>query len=382
MICSCSLPEEIVVLEIMKRLPVKSLLRFRCVSRMWYTIINHPCFVALHLKHSDAANWYLVCLDRFDPVQSLCCSLFSNGSLTVPSKCRIEIPLVAPPNCYGFMGSCNGLIWITEISQSGHSQTMYLWNLFTRKYRPVRPRRPLHRPAHVVSGFGFDARSHDYKIVRILHFPDVHGRCFGVIKPQVEIYSLHTDSWRTLKCRVPTFCNHKPAIFLNGNMHWYVSRIGDPREEGGHGAIVTFNVASEVFKEMAPPKEFLHKAKELLHEAVILGVSVAVLNDSLAVLINRRDVVLHPELHPELHSICSVWVMSDYGVPESWTKLYTFEACGLVMGFHGFMRNGELFMDIDGGGRVSWNPITRQFANLPLSTTCDMVTVMKSIVSV
>lgn len=68
-------------------------------------------------------------------------------------------------------------------------------------------------------------------------------------------------------------------------------------------------------------------------------------------------------------------------MPESWTKLYTSEVCGLVTGFDGFMRNGELLMYIDGRERVSWNPIAGHVANLPMSTKCDLATVMESLIS-
>ena len=42
------LPEEI-VLEILARLPAKSLLRFRCVRKTWYSNITNPNFISTHL---------------------------------------------------------------------------------------------------------------------------------------------------------------------------------------------------------------------------------------------------------------------------------------------------------------------------------------------
>ncbi|KAF8011790.1 hypothetical protein BT93_I0050 [Corymbia citriodora subsp. variegata] len=243
-------------------------------------------------------------------------------------------------------------------------QVMYLWNLFTRKHKAVRRSGLEHRfvsmeTAHMVLGFGFDARSNDYKIVRILYLDDNRrGR-----KAQVEIYMLRTDRWRSSECEVPSLCNDS-AVFLNGNLHWF---------EDGHGSIVLFDVAGEVFDKMAPPEEISH----LDADANVLVMSLAVLNDLLAVYISFID----PVMDPEQHSICSVWVMGEYGVPESWNKLYTFNPCGEVVGFDGFMRNGELLMEIYGGGRVSWNPITGQYANFPHVTRCNLVTVVESIVS-
>ncbi|XP_030462498.1 F-box/kelch-repeat protein At3g23880-like [Syzygium oleosum] len=365
------LPHDVAV-EILKRLPVECLLRFRCVCRSWRSAIDDPRLVALHWSHSalDASNWYLVCLDWCDRL----CSLFSSESLTLPYRSRIEMPFATPSGCYDFVGSCNGLICVAEVSGYGYCKAMYLWNSFTRKHRAV-PRSGLRHQfssmeaGHEYLGFGFDAGSNDYKIVRILYSEDDNRQCFGGPKPRVEIYSVSTDSWRSSECEVPVFCDNGPAVFLNGNLHWIAFKCDVAWDERGYGSIVLFDVAGEVFDEMALPEVHVDKGS--------LMVSVAVLHDSLAVFINLVDAILCPGRH----STCSIWVMGEYGVPETWTKLYTFEACGLVTKFDGFTRNGELLMEIDAGERVSWNPITGQYANLPLSIHCDLVNVVESLVS-
>ncbi|KAF8011884.1 hypothetical protein BT93_I0115 [Corymbia citriodora subsp. variegata] len=110
-----------VAVEILKRLPARSLLRFRCVCRSSCSTIDDPRLVALHSSHSalDPSNRYLVCLDfgdDLDPVQNTC-SLFSNGSLTLPFQSQIEIPFVTPhPNRYVVVGSCDGLICVSEMA--------------------------------------------------------------------------------------------------------------------------------------------------------------------------------------------------------------------------------------------------------------------------
>ncbi|XP_030462494.1 F-box/kelch-repeat protein At3g06240-like [Syzygium oleosum] len=369
------LPDDVAV-EILKRLPAKSLLRFRSVCRSWRSAIDDPRFVALHLSHSalDASNWYLVSVDWCDRL----CSLFSEGPLALPPLSQIAIPFVTPPDCCMIVGSCDGLICVAEISGHGFGRTMYLWNLFTRKHKAVRPSGPEHQfsfmeTPHEALGFGFDARSNDYKIVRILYVLDDDGRCFGGMEPRVEIYSLGAHSWRSLACEVPALCQDDPAAFLNGNLHWFASKFGDlGEEEGGYGSIVLFDVAGEVFDEMALPPEEISDA-----DSDALVMSLAVLNNLLAVFIS----FIKAAVDPELHSVCSVWVMREYGVPQSWTKLYTFKACGVVAGFDGFTKNGELLMELDGGERVSWNPITSQFTNLPLLTEYDLVTVVESLIS-
>ncbi|XP_030462504.2 F-box/kelch-repeat protein At3g06240-like [Syzygium oleosum] len=367
------LPHDIVV-EVLKRLPVKSLLRCRCVCRSWRSTMDDPRFVALHLSHSalDASNCYLVCLDWCRHL----CSLFSNESLTLPSRSQIEVPFVTPAGRYDFVGSCNGLICIAELSRNGFSQAMYLWNLFTGKHKAVPQSGLGHQffsmeTAYESLGFGFDAGSNDYKIVKILCFEDDNGQCFGGPNPRVEIYSLSTDSWRSLECEVPVFYDNGSAVFLNGNLPWIAFKFDVVWDEGRYGSMVLFDVAGEVFDEMDLPEEILH-----MDNGGLIAY-VAVVNDLLAVFVNIIDAVMHPESH----SICSVWVTREYGVLESWTKLNSFEACGLVTGFDGFARNGEPLMEINEEERVSWDPITGHCANLPLSTQCKLVTVIESLVS-
>ncbi|KAL0414846.1 UNVERIFIED_CONTAM: hypothetical protein Sradi_1686300 [Sesamum radiatum] len=40
-----------VLSEVLSRLPVKSLLRFKCVSKFWVELINTPYFISLHLHN-------------------------------------------------------------------------------------------------------------------------------------------------------------------------------------------------------------------------------------------------------------------------------------------------------------------------------------------
>ncbi|XP_028801586.1 F-box protein At5g49610-like [Neltuma alba] len=49
------LPPEVII-SILLRLPVKSLMRFRCVCKEWKNLFKTPSFVAEHLHHSTKQN--------------------------------------------------------------------------------------------------------------------------------------------------------------------------------------------------------------------------------------------------------------------------------------------------------------------------------------
>ncbi|XP_059658409.1 putative F-box protein At1g50870 [Cornus florida] len=63
-----SLPKDI-IFEILKQLPVETLLRLRCVSKLWCSIIHDPVFIKSHHKHSHTRRGgvrILISHDNFD----------------------------------------------------------------------------------------------------------------------------------------------------------------------------------------------------------------------------------------------------------------------------------------------------------------------------
>ncbi|KAK3411373.1 hypothetical protein EUGRSUZ_I00132 [Eucalyptus grandis] len=95
-----------IVEEILKRLPVRSLLRCRCVYKSWRDTIDGPRFVALHQEHSalHASNWHLACVEWCDPPRNLpepVLSVFSGDSL---SMTKMKIPFAAPTSRYALVG--------------------------------------------------------------------------------------------------------------------------------------------------------------------------------------------------------------------------------------------------------------------------------------
>ncbi|KAK3411234.1 hypothetical protein EUGRSUZ_I00001 [Eucalyptus grandis] len=339
------LPNDIVS-DILKLLPVKSLLRFRSVCHSLRDTVDDPSFVALHLSHS--AHWHLAFLSWGD-TPGTSCFLFAGQSFS-PSHATYLFRRTS--TALRFVDSRDGLICVTRVSRGeSYGKSFEMWNLFTKRGKVI-PRSGPEREftsggtCRIVVGFAFDASKKDYKIVRILHDPIDDNRCLG------EIFSLYTESWTRLDCEVPSLIGSRPAVFLKGNLHWFVSKDDDLQMDRKNGSIIWFDVANEVFDEMPLSQEL--KDRVSVDREVILSV----LNELLTVCTLRWE---EPYGQPQPQSICSVWIMGEYGVPNSWTKKYTLRYGRQVSRLHGFTRNGELLMDLDKEERASWNPIVEYF---------------------
>ncbi|KAF8011755.1 hypothetical protein BT93_I0020 [Corymbia citriodora subsp. variegata] len=343
-------------------------MRFKCVSKSWRCMIDDPDFVAMHLKHSalSGTNWYVLLMDWYFSRNQMS-SLYPDKSITAASQLEIEVPFVHPIGNYSVVGSCNGLICVAEANSEDGSQTIFLWNLFTRKYKALQSSHPDFVDTRTVLGFGYSDRINDYKVVRITYFHDKYEGYLGGLESEVEVYSLSSDMWQPIAFENQCELSDLSTVSFNGNLHW-ISIVADEDHFCSYGSIITFVVADEVFSEIALPKSS--------HVGVKYSrVYLSALNSSLVLLIN------HVDLRCQLNDMCYVWVMMEYGVPESWIKLHTLDLGGGVSRFNGFTRSGELLMDTFQHELILWNPSMGPTRLLQTLGAFDLVTVVESLVS-
>nr|XP_011465708.1 PREDICTED: F-box protein At4g22390-like [Fragaria vesca subsp. vesca] len=189
-----------------------------------------------------------------------------------------------------------------------------IWNPTVRKFmilpRPVDIGRIKWRPRQTHHAFGHDSRNNDYKVLRIVSGV-IDGEPFRV---EVLVYSLARGSWRTLAVDVPACYYFEPAAaagvssFLNGASHWIQTLkndvYGKQREEY---VIVWFNMETELFGEIQMPEAFRkHKPCSIYF--------ISKYEEYLA--------LIESSIIQEGRYGLQVWVMKEYGVVESWTRLY------------------------------------------------------------
>jgi F-box interacting protein len=319
------LPDEVVV-DILQRLPVKSLLRFRLICRSWNSLITTPAFIDSHLNRSiennDSNNLpHPLLIVRYCPENPNAehYKLFRDDEAF--EECtELEFPIKSRRiNHFLLIGSENGLICFLE------QERYILWNPSIRKVVTL-PKPCITRKTHgscwLRQAFGFDPRTNDYKVVRIAYsaFAD---------KVMVEVYSFSTGSWRITSNSVPSLDYvHDtywlvPKACLKGSVHF----AGSTR---GNKAVFSFDLRDEVFREMILPDKIGDRRLET--DTCVF----CVFRDSLALLCYYEH---------ERKKYCSIWVMKEYGLVDSWVKLFTIDIAGGIGKVVGFRMNGHIILE-------------------------------------
>ncbi|KAK7363828.1 hypothetical protein VNO77_05986 [Canavalia gladiata] len=282
------LPAEVIT-DILSHLPVKSLLRLRATCKWWRSLIDKTHFIFFHLSKSiDTKNWNISLLLRHRS------HLYQVNLHALDEAVELNHPLMCYSSSINVLGSCNGLLCISNIADD-----FALWNPSLRKHR-ILPADRLNRPqsslfAARVYGFGYDPFTNDYKLVSISYFVDLHNRSFD---SQVQLYSLRSDAWKVLPSMPYALCCARTmGVFVGVALHWVVTRKLEPNEPD---LIVSFDLRLESFREVPLPVSVNGNFE----------MNVAQLGGCLCMVEDRG-------------SGFDVWVMRVYGSRESWCKLFT-----------------------------------------------------------
>ncbi|KAG5551857.1 hypothetical protein RHGRI_010081 [Rhododendron griersonianum] len=243
---------------------------------------------------------------------------------------EVEFPFKLP-FAYDFrvVGSYNGLLclsdkWLCRSYGYNDQCQIFIWNPSTRKSVTLPTAPKPHCPNISVYGFGAHPTTQEYKVIRL----EYKLESLFQIPQKVEIYTQGTRSWRVISSAPPPHCFVTfmwSQAFLNGIVHW-VAR--DPCVEVGfRNLVILFDMASESFSEiMLPPTLASNQNPKSL--------SIHVFGESLAVsCTGERD-----------GDAGSIWLMKEYGVAESWTKLFSSKLLGMPNKTLGFRKNGEVLL--------------------------------------
>ena len=140
---------------------VKSIITCTCVSKTWKYLIQNPTFISNHLHHSNNNNHPLLLFGLIEENEKEQYVLHFDDNQDFNEHTRFD--------CYPFrvVGTCNGLIFLAD-DLYGHCYIIY--NPCVRKFVEL-PKPSISFSSHGgynASGFGFDSKTNDYKVVRFV----------------------------------------------------------------------------------------------------------------------------------------------------------------------------------------------------------------------
>ncbi|KAL8064665.1 hypothetical protein ABFX02_01G106000 [Erythranthe guttata] len=292
--------------EILRRVTGEPLLRFRTVCKEWRRIIDDPSFVRIHAHTQISSNTLLI---KNSTTNTLLYSLNLDTLNHNESKQTIEVTAVKPFSRSGATDvpnlpapSCHGLILNSHYYEI--NKAWVVWNPLTREFHELSQfkTKPGAESSLACLGIGYDCASHDFKVVRIDQMRSTNST---TTVHQTSIYSLKMNCWRIVKDCPYDFPGHRrPGIFLNGALHWVLEN-----------KIVVLVLGTEDYRELPMPANPPLPTKA--EESVV---------PSLKALGGFLFMSYYCcERYPlEGGQLVEGWVMNDYGVEKSWTKLFSF----------------------------------------------------------
>ncbi|MFS8003342.1 putative F-box domain-containing protein [Helianthus anomalus] len=239
-----SVPIEIVE-DILSRLPVESILRFRSVSKPWLSRISDPSFTKLHSTRSTRTALFISAYDLSTRQHHILSAATHGGPVT-------HLFTVDDVSGYHITAAqhLNGLVLITTPKSPSIYPYAYVVNPSTRKVLSL----PHPDPSYLDDldditsySFGFDESTNEHKVfmIRKLREPT---------RFEIMIFSLSTRSWRKIDAEPPIgfswddmYFGHNPSVCVNSVIHLVFP-------DGLWSHILAFDLTTEVFSVINFPQ--------------------------------------------------------------------------------------------------------------------------------
>ncbi|XP_071717698.1 F-box only protein 8-like [Rutidosis leptorrhynchoides] len=269
------IPIEVLFSEILSRLPVKSVLRFRCVSKQWYSLLSSQSFKNKHLDRitvdvQQNPNMFLQISGRDCQVHEDDASGLITHTRPLPFISKYDKSVV-------ILASFHGLVCAGVLLDPRHYlySDLYLWNPLTDEFKRL-PKTHYHSYTDLNPrcGLYYSSSDNDYKLL-----------CVNPIDDRVYSYSLKNDSWRnmadatnSLKKTLSRLDSWSQLHWLNDNNLFFLKK-GYPKETGctmngpsysmGY-SIIKFDTKTEKFTEISIPS--CYKKSPLIRASCLLTV--------------------------------------------------------------------------------------------------------------
>ncbi|XP_026418036.1 putative F-box protein At1g50870 [Papaver somniferum] len=235
-----------VVVVLLSRLPVKLLLRFKCVCKRWKLIIEDPHFIHSHLTHSETRPGLFVLLPKSTSWEGGCArdyESFISADLHFSGRAANVHTIWKTKLSYRqILGPITGLVCFVD------SCAVQIHNVSTMESTPwikSKVRMNLEKDGCIVNileeptcYFGFDPTTKKHKAIFVW--------CRGKFRnfPVCEVLTVGNNTWRIIDEALPYSILGNITQYANGSIYWLIQRPW----------VMAFDIGSEKFRVIRAPK--------------------------------------------------------------------------------------------------------------------------------
>ncbi|XVF78164.1 hypothetical protein PTKIN_Ptkin14bG0107500 [Pterospermum kingtungense] len=244
------------MVEILKRLPVESVVKCRSVCKTWNSLITNPSFISTHLQTSLSKPHIQLLLSYSKNGKKNFFLHFDNDDCDEFKQLHFPVAFNGYLPFFQVVGSCNGLVCLRHYPDI--LETIF-WNSSIQKYVEL-PKPSITCGSDYdafVFGFGFDSRTNDHKL-HIVAFEE------GKTSINTYLFSLNENSWKRVAATFPEYAMEgqslntgasQMATFVNGAFHWV--EYQSEQEGGFRCMILGFDISTEQFFVIRKNREVL-----------------------------------------------------------------------------------------------------------------------------
>ncbi|RHN59193.1 putative F-box domain, galactose oxidase/kelch, beta-propeller, F-box associated interaction [Medicago truncatula] len=279
---SVYLPHHLIIL-ILLRLPVKYLIRFKCVCKSWFSLISDPHFANSQFQFTTATHTRrIIGLSSLShEIRSIDVDAWLNDDLPSPN-----LNFLLPKSYFPFeiIGSCGGFLFLYRFPD------IYLWNPSTgfKKQIPVSSF-DSNKPHDNLYGFGYDQSRDDYVLVVFSH-----------VSSHLEVFSFPDNTWKEIDGTHIAYVvdpSHRKGFLFNGSIHWLAWR-----QDLELDVIIVFDLIKRKLIETPIQNDFGGLTLDADSGLWVFG-------ETLSIWILTSD-----------GERMEIWVFKDYKVHLSWNK--------------------------------------------------------------
>ncbi|KAI3885770.1 hypothetical protein MKW92_036601 [Papaver armeniacum] len=259
--------DDFLVFHILSRLPVKSLMRFKCVCKRWKSVIELDAhFISLHHTHSEARPGFFIVVPtstaEYSQDHTRDYESFLSGNLHSDGRgAKIHtVRKIQAITYHKILGPVRGFICLADIFAvqicnvgTGEVTPWIKSSVFTNVEKENVILEVYEQPECY---FGFDPKTGEHKVIFLWYEGKFEKR------KVCEVLTVGDNRWRIIDNAPPCRPNGNISAYANGSIYWYMySGIAPWRGGNDYGeaveyseSIMAFDIGSEKFRVILIPK--------------------------------------------------------------------------------------------------------------------------------